>query len=335
MNSHVFRSFDPYLEREIAIKEIEKAKFGNDFSEYCLEARTMFAASHPNIIDIEYVCETPDHICFALPYFANGSLKAKIKSGPLSSRDFLKVAQGVLSGLAHIHSLGFVHLDLKPSNILFTDNGTPLVADFGQSRRLGNTGTVKFPAIYRWLMPPEVLINHVATIESDIFQIGCLLYRSVNGEAIYQEQKATILDEAEFRKQILRGLFPDSRFFLPHIPKRIRTIIRKALRPDPTERYNSASELAANLGRVPIHLDWNVTPLSGGGGDYSWRASRPENPDLEVELKKVAPAKWQTRVWTVRGSDRRAKNKASYWATGLNYTDALTHLTDVFADLSQ
>src|SRR5262245_31073311 len=60
MNSNVYRAFDPYLEREIAVKVVSKAKFGNDFNSYCNEARAMFAAADPNIVGIEYVCETQD-----------------------------------------------------------------------------------------------------------------------------------------------------------------------------------------------------------------------------------------------------------------------------------
>src|SRR5260370_27273264 len=68
MNSSVFRAFDPYLQREIAVKEIRKSNLGNNFDFYCTEARTMFEVTDPNIVGVEYVCETADHIALALPY---------------------------------------------------------------------------------------------------------------------------------------------------------------------------------------------------------------------------------------------------------------------------
>lgn len=100
MNSTVFRSFDPYLQRELAVKEIDKNKFGNDFDSYCQEARTMFAMQDPHVVGIEYVCETTNHVSLALPYFANGSLQARIKDNPLSLFELLKMAQEVIGAWA-------------------------------------------------------------------------------------------------------------------------------------------------------------------------------------------------------------------------------------------
>lgn len=333
MNSLVFRAFDPYLNREIAVKEIDKSKFGNDFDAYCNEARTMFAAVHPNIVPIEYVCETPDQICLALPYFCKGSLKARIAHGPLELRQLLTVSQRILVGVGKIHTNRLLHLDLKPSNILFDDVDAPLVADFGQSRKLEPNGMVHFPSMYKWFTPPEVWINHAASVESDIYQLGALLYSCANGEPVYQLQRAKITSNSELQAAIARGRFPDTRFFLPHVPKRIRTIIRKATRVQPAQRYHSAFELAAALGRVPPPLNWKATPL--GDGAYNWRVARPGSADLEIELTMQNASGWQTKVWTTRGQERRAKGLADYWQEGLRYDQACDHLTDVFADLGQ
>ena len=333
MNSTVFRAMDPYLQRVIAVKEISKSKLGNDFDSYCNEARTMFEVTDPHVVSIEYVCETSDHVGLALPYFAKGSLRARIKDNPLALDELMKVAQGILHGVARIQSKGLLHLDLKPSNILFDDAGTPLVGDFGQTRRLSASGTVSFPEVYKWAMPPEVWSSHVATTESDIYQLGVLLYRSANGEPVYRSQKAAISTNDELQRRILAGRFPNPKFFLPHVPKRMRTIIRKAMRVNPAERYHSASELAAVFGRVPLPLNWVVSSL--GGGAYHWRAVRPDSPDLEVELTENGSSGWQTGVWTTRGQERRAKGRSDYWAKHQNYEDACDHLTEVFAELGR
>jgi serine/threonine protein kinase len=85
MNSIVFRAFDPYLQREIAVKEIRKDRLANDFDSYCTEARAMFATRDSHVVEVEYVCETPDHIALALPYFPNGSLQSRIEQNPLGA----------------------------------------------------------------------------------------------------------------------------------------------------------------------------------------------------------------------------------------------------------
>jgi serine/threonine protein kinase len=334
MNSSVFRAFDPYLRRYIAVKEISKSRFGNDFDSYCNEARTMFEVSDPNVVGIEYVCETPDHIALALPYFAKGSLKERIKDGPLALKEFMKITQGILAGVARIHRDRLLHLDLKPANILFDDSDKPLIADFGQCRRVSSSGIVRFPDVYKWTMPPEVWNTHVAIVESDIYQLGSLLYRCANGEPVYKSQKAALASTDELQRQVSRGRFPDMRFFLPHVPKRLRTIIRKAMQVAPENRYRSASDFAATLGRVPLPLNWVTRPL--GGGAYSWHASRPDAPDLEVDLiPDGASSKWLTTVWTSRGTQRRAKGRTDYWTTQPTYKQACDHLTEVFAALSR
>jgi eukaryotic-like serine/threonine-protein kinase len=330
MNSFVFRAFDPYLQREIAVKEIEKKNFGNDFAAYCAEARTMLLVASPNIVPIHYVCETPDLVGLALPFFPNGSLKSRIADGPLNLRQLLKMSHDVFGGVSKIHTSKSLHLDLKPSNVLFDNMERALIADFGQSRQITSIGTVKSPEMYRWAMPPEVWDTHIATVETDIYQLGGLLYRAANGEPVYLEQKKRITSNFELQKLISRGRFPDLKFFLPHIPARIRTIIRKAMKIDPAERYHSVSELAADMRRVRFSLDWSVQSL--GGGSYNWRAVRGNSPDLEVSLMRSVGSEWQTCVWT-NGSEKRAKGLSDYWRKNLSYTEACKHLTGVFEDL--
>jgi serine/threonine protein kinase len=331
MNSTVYRGFDPYLERDIAVKVVSKRKFGNDFASYCNEARAMSAAAHPNIVQLEYVCETDDDFHLALPLFENGSLKNSIKTHPLRVKDSLKIAQQVLAGLGIIHASEFLHLDLKPSNIFFDNDDRPLIGDFGQSRKMSNMGTVSYPPTYNWTMAPETVGHHVATRESDIYQMGTLLYRAVNGESVYKLQKSAVPNDAELERLILKGRFPDARFFLPHVPKRLRSLIRKAMRVKPGERFHSASEFAAALGRVNPSLDWKTKNL--GDGAYQWTATRPGKCDFDVFLKNGSSG-WETEVWTKNGHERRRRGEKEFWHSGLNYSDAIKHLTAVFSDLS-
>ena len=332
-NSIVHLAYDPVLRRDIAVKEIAKSKFGNDFDSYCHEARVMFAAADPNIVDLEFVCETGDSIILALPYYANGSLQKRISAHPLPLRALLKLTQVLVAALSRIHVSRFLHLDLKPANVLFDDLDRPLLSDFGQSRRLSATGTVTYPDIYKWCMPPETLVSHVATVESDIYQLGALLYRAANGNGIYEAQKVRLALAADLQKQIERGKFPDRDFFLPHIPKRIRSILRKAMRVNPAERYRSAVDFGAVFGRVPFALDWQTQSLGNGG--YVWRADRPGRPNLEVALLQDTANTWKVEVWTVRPQERRKKNIKEDWRREQRYPEAMKHLTEVFARLGQ
>lgn len=138
MNSEVFLAQDPQLQGQFAVKEIGKANFGNDISLYFDEARTMFAVSHPNVVPIQYACQSLNQICLAMPYYASGSLADAIKTDPLPLETALKAADEVLRGVSRIHQQRYLHLDLKPTNVLFSDRGAAMVADFGQARQVGS-----------------------------------------------------------------------------------------------------------------------------------------------------------------------------------------------------
>jgi serine/threonine protein kinase len=328
MNSEVFLANDPQLGGRVAVKEIAKANLGNSVSDYFQEAKAMFATSHPNIVPIHYACQTPVHIALAMPYFPNGSLASRIDKDPLPIVELVRVAQGLLLGVAQIHRLGFIHFDLKPSNVLFDNSGAPLVADFGQSRRILPGGCVAVPPMYRYAIPPETLLSSTGSVLSDVYQAGLLLYRAVNGDKFYQAQLAN-LDIPAIRKLIIAGRLPNRQAFQPHVPKKIRTIIRKALQVNPAKRYQSVTELSAAVARVPTQPNWITT--TSPNGEVRWRADRSGKSALEVELFEDANA-WGVKVWTVEQS-ARAKDRASNWRDSLPRAAAVDHLTEVFARL--
>ena len=140
MNSEVYLADDPQLGGQVAAKEINKTDFPNAAA-YFKEAQAMFAVAHDNVVAVQYACETPTTISLVMPYFRNGSLADRIQDRPLQLSEVQRIAQGVLAGLAHIHLAGFIHFDLKPSNVLFSNKDRPMVADFGQSRAIARLGS--------------------------------------------------------------------------------------------------------------------------------------------------------------------------------------------------
>lgn len=327
-NSKVYLVDEPQLGGRVAIKEIEKASFP-DPSEYFSEAQTMYQTIHENVVPIRYACETSDAIALAMPYYTNGSLARRIADGPLQLSEALRVVRGVLAGLAHVHLSRFIHFDVKPSNVMFSDTNVPMVADFGQSRAMSPGGMATAGRIYTAAFPPETFTTGGGTVESDIYQTGLLAYRAVNGDLWYRPQ--TWQEGALLTQRIVRGKFPNRDLFMPHVPDRIRTLIRKALRVDPTQRFHAATEMADAFGRVALPLDWSVKALWPG---FRWRALRPGLADLVVELNDRGSGRFQVRSFTERaGEPRRAKGKGENWRTGLTWNDAMTHLRDVFRRL--
>lgn len=329
MNSEVYNGFDPQLGCELAVKEIDKANFGGDIARYYEEAQAMFATAHRNIVPIRWACQSASHIVLGMPFYAKGSLASRIAIGPITTRELIRIGLGILHGVTQIHNAGYIHFDLKPSNVLFDDIDDPLVADFGQARKILPGGAVSVPAMYSWAMPPETLSHGAGSNLGDIYQLGLLFYRAINGNGLYEMQFAGI-DDATMTRRVIGGKLPDRGLFLPHIPKSVKRIIRAALKVNPADRYQSADELSVALGRVPKGLDWQtgIDP----SGEMSWRAVRPGRTDLEVRLLKTGGA-WDVRAWTVSGGARRATGSSALNRSGMDYGAAMSHLTGVFARL--
>lgn len=328
MNSEVFLATDPQLGGQVAAKEIEKTRFANPNS-YFAEAQTMFATAHDNVVAVQYACQTATTISLVMPYFRNGSLADRIQDRPLQLSEVLRVVQGVLSGLAHIHLAGFIHFDVKPSNVLFSNTNRPMVADFGQSRAIAGSGVVTVPPLYMVSQPPETIYTGVATQLADIYHVGLMMYRALNGDALFTSQIPPAVPV--LRAQIAAGKFPNRKRFMPHVPSRIRTLVRKALQVNPGERFQSTTDMADALSRARLILDWSAEPLSVGG--YRWRAVRDGQCDLVVELVEQN-GQWCVETFTgKKGEPRRAKEKSKNWRSGLSLDAAHKHLKDVFERL--
>jgi serine/threonine protein kinase len=328
MNSTVHLARDPQLAGDIAVKEVPLSSFANPLG-YFTEAQAMFAANHQNVVPVLYAGTTATDVCIAMPYYPRGSLASQIATAPPRLSDVLRYGQDVLAGLAQIHRVGHIHFDVKPSNVLLSDTGRALVADFGQSRAIGPGGAVTVPLLYRHCVPPEVFSGGAATILADVYQAGLLLYRLVNGDAEWQRQVPA--DVNELARRITKGRFPDRSRFLPHVSDRLRRVIRKALSVDPADRFQSATEFADALGRVPLPLDWQCS--TGAGAAMSWRAERAPRPALIVELQP-AGGNWNVAFFTDGTGKRRARDRATAWRSNLKGDEAYRHLRDLFRSLS-
>lgn len=329
-NSKVYLANEPQLGGQIAVKEIEKAQFGNVPEDFFTEAQTMFHATHANVVPVQYACATDTTVSLAMPYYPNGSLGKRIADRPLQLSEVLRVAQGVLAGRARIHLAGFVHFDLKPSNVLFSDTNVPMVADFGQSRTMSAEGVATVTKLYYSAMPPELVQSNAGTIHADIYQAGVLLYRALNGDQFFRSQIPA--DGDALRAKIEKGKFPDRQRFMPHVPRRLQTIVRKAMRVKPGERFDAATEMADKLAKVSLALDWCTEPLTDGG--FRWVARRLGYADLIVELM-CRSGKWDVRTFTQTVEQpRRGKDRKANWRSGLSLEAAHDHLKVVFRRLA-
>ncbi len=329
MNSKVWLAHDPQLGGVIAVKEIPKANLGNNVDDYFREAETMFAVDHPNVIPIRAAWQTSDLICLGMKYFQRGSLQDRTQNGPISVKEALRVGQAVLTGLGHIHARNVIHFDIKPSNILFSDSGEPMIADFGQSRRFTPPKSVVIrPAMYVFGIPPECY-HGIGIVQSDIYQVGLMLYRAVNGDPFFRAQIPAT--DREIESETVAGHFPSRSKFMPHVPVRLRTLIRTALGVNPADRYPSAVEFANALAGINVLMNWKVTV--GPHDEIAWRAKRDGQPDLMIQLRRDGTNRWKVEKHTVTAHASPRRRDLDEWRDGMTRNQAIDYLKTLFGGM--
>lgn len=301
-NSKTFTARDLQLNADIVIKQIAKASLASP-ADYFAESRALYASAHPNVVQLHYACQDPSSIFIAMPFYSRGSIKPLISRGAhLTVRGIVAFACQTLSGLHNIHSKGLIHFDVKPDNILLSGRGDAMLSDFGLAKQM--TGGVAHPGkFYTPMVPPEVLAGQSGfDLTYDIYQMGLTLYRMCVGNEEFNRQFGTYTDQNAFIADVKAGKFPDRKIFPPHAPSRLRTVIKKCLKVDPTERYQSALEAANALAAIDgRELDWQLTV---DAGTRIW--TKNENgTEIKLEVDAAGSAKCFKK--SAGGAERRVR----------------------------
>ncbi|MCC6522893.1 MAG: protein kinase [Polyangiaceae bacterium] len=204
---------------------------GRDARErFAREARALAALRHPHVVPlVEYVAEGP---AMAIAWMAGGSLRALLDREPLTPARAVEIAQALLSALGEAHRRGILHRDLKPSNVLFDAAGSPMLADFGAAHLGGADATATAGEIGTLAyMAPEQRSGRPATVQSDVYGVGALLFEMLTGR----------LPEAGV------GLGPERH---PDLDARHEAVLARLLAPAPGDRYEDSERARAALGSL-------------------------------------------------------------------------------------
>ncbi|MGQ0536871.1 MAG: serine/threonine-protein kinase, partial [Methanobacteriota archaeon] len=240
--ARTFLARDEKLGREVVLKV---ARWSNpeETKRALREARILAKLSHPNIVTVHDAEEVTGEVVLVLEYVQQGSLADRLGKGALALAPALALAQDVLAALEEAHSLGIVHRDVKPGNILVTKEGRAKLADFGIARPPKGAGTVTGPSMtdsgsgtLRY-MAPEQARGLAADERSDLYSLGVVLYEMLTGRSYLPFDG---LAEFEARRAILEEE-PD--LPIPGVPSQVNVALRRALAKDPAERPADAAEL--------------------------------------------------------------------------------------------
>jgi eukaryotic-like serine/threonine-protein kinase len=250
----VYRAQDEKLQRDVALKFLETLPTGSSAGhERALqEARAISALNHPNICTVYEVGEVEGKPYIAMEYVEGHGLNLEIPTTGMPSDQVERYGLQLADALAHAHSRGVIHRDLKTSNVMLTPSGRLKVLDFGISQRFEpgrmSDGTTVLDAswesqhTFTGTLPyvaPEILKGQEADVRSDIWSLGVVLYEMAAGHRPFRGDTAFELSAA-----ILRERPPEIE---PPLPPVLRSVIEKSLDKDPGQRYQSAGEVRAAL----------------------------------------------------------------------------------------
>jgi eukaryotic-like serine/threonine-protein kinase len=291
----VYLAQDTWIDKKVAIKVPHRQ--GLDFGELLREPRLLASVSHPNIVAIT-TAEKQDNIFFIVMEYVQGETLENIiaLSGALELNRALDFTCQICNAVDHAHGQGVIHRDLRPANVLVTENDMLKVADFGTSRFLEiaahGTTVIGSPPY----MAPEQF-HGKAVFASDIYSLGVTMYQMLTGVLPYETP-----GPADMQKLMSGALVSPPRLKNPSIPKGISDIVMRAMAPEVTARYQRATDLLQDVLAERQAAQARRAPAGAGVGRSETtppRQSREDARAIQSRLRaREAPAArfcWQCR----------------------------------------
>jgi len=242
----VYRAKDAKLGRQVALKFLPPQWSHDETAKqrFIREAQAASATDHPNICTIHDIESTADGQLFiVMAHYEGQTLKERLEAGALPLDQALQIASEVAEGLAKAHTQGVVHRDIKPGNLFLTEDGVRILdfglAKFADSLQLTIAGTTVGTVAY---MSPEQTRGEDADVRSDVWAVGVVLYEMLTGEPPFKGGDAEAISHA-----IRNDPPPMLRAEEREIPEPVERLVLKALDKNPSERYQTARELARDL----------------------------------------------------------------------------------------
>ena len=245
--ANVYLAYDTILDRNVAVKILrgdlaEDEKFVRKFQREAISASSL---SHPNIVEMYDVGEDDGRYFIVMEYVEGVTLKNLIKRrGALTLSEVIDIMLQLTSAIACAHDSYIIHRDIKPQNVLILDDGRVKITDFGiamalNSNELTQTNSVMGSVHY---LPPEQANGTGATIKSDIYSLGILMYELITGNLPFKGDSAVEIAIKQMKEPI-----PSIVEQNPNIPQSVENIILKASAKNPKNRYESARQMYEDL----------------------------------------------------------------------------------------
>jgi TolB-like protein/Tfp pilus assembly protein PilF len=239
----VYRAWDERLHREIALKLLpaprDDAARGRAILE---EGRRLARVRHPNVATIHGADEAQGYVGLWMELVPGQTLEQRLdQAGAFSADEVARIGVDTCGAMSAVHEAGLLHRDIKAHNVMLSDAGRVVLMDFGTGRELDDLslGRVAGTPLY---LAPEIFRGAAASVQTDIYSAGVLLYHLATGSYPVTGKSVQDLEAAhqQGRRVPLATL-------APHLPAPLAHAIERAIDPDPARRFSSAADMAEAL----------------------------------------------------------------------------------------
>ena len=253
---NVYRARDTRLDRDVALKLLRKGRQTAELAEKILhEGRILARVRHRNVVTVFGAEERDGRVGLWMEYIRGRTLEQALRStGQFAAREAALIGQELCRALAAVHKAGLVHRDIKAQNVMREEGGRLVLMDFGAGQFVHAaatpTGRLTGTPLY---LAPELLKGGEATVQSDIYGLGVLLFHLVTGQ--YPVSATSLDDLRQAHREGRRLRLHDAR---PDLADDFARVVERAAHPDPTRRYASAGAMQEALARS-LGLDSTIT----------------------------------------------------------------------------
>ena len=284
----VYRARDTRLDREVALKLLRRqdSQHARAASAVIDEGRMLAQVRHPNVVTVHGADRSGGRVGLWMEFIHGRTLEQVLsEQGPFGAAEATRIGLDVCRALSAVHQAGLLHRDIKARNVMREDGGRIVLMDFGTSldQTDDSDGDASAFAGTPLYMAPEILAGQAASVHSDIYSVGVLLYRLVTGS--YPVQGRSVADVRAAHARGVRAFLRDAR---PDLPERFVQVVERALSPHPDGRYASADAMDAALAAAvqnPRSWGWRKLAIAASllvllGAGSLWLTVGPSQPPV-------------------------------------------------------